>query len=149
MGKCKNTTRGGPDAQKGASPIPSPYRSEASDTGNAVHNLRDDVDLLEVRMSQMGIFSKMPLRLDVLLHPCQSDFWGRRRQPSPTFPHMEWLVDCRYVSRRYWREDYWRCGPCLRGNNTILWTMIIQWRAPLGKCQGYRIQLGGPHQLGQ
>ena len=35
-----------------------------------------------------------------------------------------------------------------REANPILWMMIKQGRAPLGKCQGLRIQVDGPHQLG-
>ena len=62
MGKCKNATQGGADAQKSTSPTPSSHRGEASDTGNAVHNLRDDVDSLEEGISQMGATSKAPFR---------------------------------------------------------------------------------------
>ena len=39
-----------------------PHLIEARDTGDAVHNLRDDVDLLEERISQMGAPSKTPFR---------------------------------------------------------------------------------------
>ena len=35
---------------------------EAGDTGDAVHNLRDDVASLEEGLSQMGAPSKMPFR---------------------------------------------------------------------------------------
>ena len=62
MGKHKNATRGGVYAQKGTSLTPSSHRGEANDTGNAVHNLRDDIDSLEERISQIGAPSKMPFR---------------------------------------------------------------------------------------
>ena len=54
MGKHKNATRGGADAQKGASPTPSSDRGEAGDKGNAVHHLRDDVASLEEEPSLIG-----------------------------------------------------------------------------------------------
>ena len=62
MGKHKNVTRGGADTQKGASPTPSSHRGEAGDTGNAVHDLRDDVASLEDGPSQTGAPSKIPFR---------------------------------------------------------------------------------------
>ena len=62
MGKCKNATRGGADAQKGTFPIPSSNTGEAGDTGNTAHDLRDDVDSLEEGISQMSAPSKMPFR---------------------------------------------------------------------------------------
>ena len=61
MVKHKNA-RGGADVQKGTSPTPSSHRGETGDIGNAVNDLRDDVDSLEERISQMGIPSKMPFR---------------------------------------------------------------------------------------
>ena len=54
MRKFKNATWGGADAKKGATPTSSSHRGEASDAGDAVHNLRDDVDSLEERILQMG-----------------------------------------------------------------------------------------------
>ena len=62
MGKCKNIPQGRADAQKGAFPTLSSHRGEADDTGNAVLNLRDDVDSLEERISQMGAPSKTHFR---------------------------------------------------------------------------------------
>ena len=62
MGKCKNSTRGASDAQKGASPTPSSHRGEAGNKDNAVHNLRDDMASLEEDLSQIGILSKLPFR---------------------------------------------------------------------------------------
>ena len=62
MGKCKNTAEGGADAQKGASPTLSYHGGEAGDTGDAVHDLRDDVALMEEGLSEMGVPSKMPFR---------------------------------------------------------------------------------------
>ena len=54
--------RGGADAKKSTSPTPSSHGGEAGDTVNAVHNLRDDVALLEEGLSKMGAPSKMPFR---------------------------------------------------------------------------------------
>ena len=60
MGKCRNATKGGADAQKGVSPTPLSHACEAGDTGDAVHNLRDEVVSLEDALLQMGASSKMP-----------------------------------------------------------------------------------------
>ena len=60
MGKCKNATKGGSDAQKGTSPFPLSHAGEASDTGDVVHDLRDEVTSLEEALSQMGTSYKMP-----------------------------------------------------------------------------------------
>ena len=60
MGKCKNAAKGGAHAQKGASPTPSSHGGEVGDTGNAVHDLRDDMASLEEGLSQIGAPSKMP-----------------------------------------------------------------------------------------
>ena len=49
------------DAQKSA-PTPSSHRDEATDTGKAVQDLRNDVDLLEEGMSQVGTSPKIPFR---------------------------------------------------------------------------------------
>ena len=62
MEKHWNATRGGADSQKGTSPTPSSHRGEAGDTGDAVHNLKDDVASLEEGLSQMGTPSKMPFQ---------------------------------------------------------------------------------------
>ena len=59
MGKHKNTTKGGCDAQKGISP-PSSHASEAGNTGDDVHDLREEVASLEEELSQMGVSSKIP-----------------------------------------------------------------------------------------
>ena len=62
MKKHKSALQGGAGAQKGASSTPLSNRGEASETGYAVHDLRDEVDSLEERMSQMGASSKTPFR---------------------------------------------------------------------------------------
>ena len=62
MGKHRNAIRGGADAHKGAFPTPSSHRGEADDTGDAVHDLRDDMASLEKELSQTGAPSKMPFR---------------------------------------------------------------------------------------
>ena len=63
MGKHKNASRGGTDPKKVTSLTPSSHRGEdRGDTDDAVHGLRDDVDSLEERMSQMGAPSKTPFR---------------------------------------------------------------------------------------
>ena len=61
MGKHRNATWGA-DTQKSTFPNPLFHRGEASDTGDAVQDLRDDVDSLEGGMSQMGASPKMPFR---------------------------------------------------------------------------------------
>ena len=172
MGKHKNTTRGGADAQKGTISTPLSHRGEAGDTGNVVYNLRDDLDSLEERISQMGAPSKMPFRFAQssqlplewsLIPECQQDHPAHEDHtcycihvrvtlregawPALTSPCIEWFVNCRYISRGSWRVDYQSCSACLRGGNPILCMMITQGRAPLGKCQGCRIWLDGPHQL--
>ena len=60
MGKLRNATKGGEDAQKGISPTPSSHVGEAGDTGDVVCDLRDEVASLEDALSQMGTSSKMP-----------------------------------------------------------------------------------------
>ena len=63
MGKQKKAAKGGASTQKGTSLTPLSHGGEADDTGEAVHNLRDDVDSLEERLSQMGALSRMPFRV--------------------------------------------------------------------------------------
>ena len=60
MGKCKNATKGASDAQKGISLTPSSHVVEAGDTGDVVHDLRDEMASLEEALSPMGASSKMP-----------------------------------------------------------------------------------------
>ena len=48
------------DAQKGISPTPSSCAGEPGETGDVVHDLRDEVALSEKALSQMGASSKMP-----------------------------------------------------------------------------------------
>ena len=60
MGKHKNATKGGSDTQKGIFPTPSSHVGEVGDTGDAVHDLRDEMALLEDALLQMGTSSKMP-----------------------------------------------------------------------------------------
>ena len=62
MWKCLNAARGRANAQKGTSATPLSHRGEAGDTGEAVHDLRDDVDSLKERISQMGAPSKISFR---------------------------------------------------------------------------------------
>ena len=50
------------DAQKSTSPTASSHRGEASDTGAAGHDLRDDENSLEEDMSWMDVSPKMPFR---------------------------------------------------------------------------------------
>ena len=171
MGKHKNATWGGTDAQS-ASPTPSSHRGEASDTGNAVQDLRDDVDSLEEGMSWIGASPKMPFRFTQsswlhsewsLMPEHQQDHpvpeeqmhycihvrvaWGEGGNQLP-IPCMEWFVNCRYVLRRSQRADYQSGSTCPWGGSTILWMANMQGRTPLWKCQGHMIQLDGPHQLG-
>ena len=51
MGKHKNAAKGGANAQKGASSTLLSQGGEAGDTGDALHNLRDDVASLEEGLS--------------------------------------------------------------------------------------------------
>ena len=60
MGKCKNVTKGGSDAQKGTSPTLSSHVIEAGDTGDVVCDLIDEVASLEEALSQMGASSRTP-----------------------------------------------------------------------------------------
>ena len=60
MGKCRNATKGGSDAQKGISPTPSSCVGKAGYTGDVICDLRDEVALLEEALSQMGASFKMP-----------------------------------------------------------------------------------------
>ena len=59
MGKHKNAAREG---AKGTSPTLSSHGCEAGDTSEAGHDLRDDVDSFEERLSLMGTLSRMPFR---------------------------------------------------------------------------------------
>ena len=54
--------KGVTNAQEGAFPTQSSHGGEAPDTGNAVHDLRDDVASLEEELSQMGTPSKTTCR---------------------------------------------------------------------------------------
>ena len=54
--------KGAANAQGGTSPTLSCHGGEAGDTGNAVHDLRDDVASLDEGLSQMGGHSKIPFR---------------------------------------------------------------------------------------
>ena len=60
MGKHKNATKGGSDAQKGISPTLSSHVGEPGDTVDVDHDLRDEVASFEEALSQMGTSSKMP-----------------------------------------------------------------------------------------
>ena len=62
MGKHKNAAKVGAIAQKGVSSTMSSHGGEAGDIGSAVHDLRDDVALLEETLSKMGSPSKMPFK---------------------------------------------------------------------------------------
>ena len=149
------------------------HGGEAGDTGYAVHDLRDDMafiaggtitdgcsfqDAFQIHAIQLIAFlmisiawacqQDLPAHMKIrcmLLDPCQSDFRGRRRWPAPTFPCMEWFIDCWHVPGWSWRTNYRSWGPCSRGGNLILWMMITQRGAPLGKCKGCWIQLDRPN----
>ena len=60
MGNHRNATKGGSDAKKDIFPTPSSHTGEAGDTGDVVHDLMDEVALLEEALSHMGTSSKMP-----------------------------------------------------------------------------------------
>ena len=60
MGKHKNATKGGSDAQKGIFPTLSFSAGEACDTSDVVHDLRDEVASLEDTLLHMGTSFKMP-----------------------------------------------------------------------------------------
>ena len=62
MEKYKNATQGGADTQMSTFPTPSSHRGEAGDTGDAVQDVRDDVDSLDGGMPWMGPSPKMPFR---------------------------------------------------------------------------------------
>ena len=57
MGKHKNVTLGGSDAQKGISPTLSSHVGEAGNTGDVVFDLRDEMASLKEALSQMGASS--------------------------------------------------------------------------------------------
>ena len=61
-GKAEEHYLRGSRCSKSISPTPSTHIGEASDTGNAVQDLRNDVDSLEGGMSWIGASSKMPIR---------------------------------------------------------------------------------------
>ena len=82
MGKYKNATQGGGDAQKSTSLTPSSYRGEDIITGDAVQDLGDDVDSLKEGISWMGSSPIMPFRFMLssqlpskwsLMPECQQD----------------------------------------------------------------------------
>ena len=66
MGRHKNATKGGSDAQKGISPTLSYPVGEAGHTGDVVHDLRDEVASLEDTQLQIGTCSKNALPLCVM-----------------------------------------------------------------------------------
>ena len=66
MGKHKNAAKGRATTQKGTSPTLLSHGGEAGDTGKAVHDLRDDVDLLEERISQIGGPLQDALQIDTI-----------------------------------------------------------------------------------
>ena len=55
-----NATKGRVDAQKGVYPTLSSHVGGADDTGDVVHDLRDEVALLDDALSQMGTSSRTP-----------------------------------------------------------------------------------------
>ena len=172
MRKHKNATRGGENTQKGASPTLSSHGGEAGEADERGNDLRDVVALLEEGLSQMGTPFKMPLRFMQSSwlpsewslspehsedHPAHKDWMcycvhirvtlGEGETTSPHLTCMAWFINCRHVPGWSWRADYQSSSPCPRGGNLILWTMITQRRAPLGKCQGWWIQVDRPSQL--
>ena len=62
MGKCKNATKGGSDTPKAISPYLSSHAGEASNMGEVVPDLRDEVATLEEELSQMDASSKTPFQ---------------------------------------------------------------------------------------
>ena len=64
MGKHKNAVKGGADAQKGVSPTPSSHWGETGDTGDAVHDLRDDVGFIGGKMIKDGCSFQDALQID-------------------------------------------------------------------------------------
>ena len=61
--KCRNTTKGRSNGQKGISLTLSSTVGEAGDRGDIVHGLRDEVASLEEALSQMDTSSKTPFCL--------------------------------------------------------------------------------------
>ena len=80
--------------------------------------------------------------------PTSEWLWGKGGWTAPTFPSMEWFINCKHVPGWCWRVNYRSCSPGPRGDNLILWMMITQGGAPLGKCQWCQVQLDRTSQLG-
>ena len=70
-----------------------------------------------------------------------SEWHWERGGDKPPFKCIEWFVDCWHVPGWSWRMKYRSCSPCPRRGNLILWMVITQRGAPLGKYQGCWIQL--------
>ena len=159
----------GEDAQKSVSPTPSSHRSEAGDTGDAVDDLRADVDSLNQRISQMGNPSKMPFRFIQsswlpskwsLKPECQHDHPIYEDQmcyyvhirvtlvegeaTSPSFPCIQWFINCRYVSRGSWRVDYWSCNPCHREAILFFGRWSLKEGLPFGNARDVRFSFTDP-----
>ena len=84
MEECKNAAQGGADAQRLASPTPVSHRGEASDTGEAVQDLRDDVDSMEEEVSQIGASPKMPFRFTQSRQsPSEQSLMSEHQQDHP------------------------------------------------------------------
>ena len=60
MGKCKNATKGGSDAQKSISFTLLSHAGEVDNTGDVVHDFRNEVASLEDVLSQIGASSNTP-----------------------------------------------------------------------------------------
>ena len=93
MGKHKNTTKGGSDAQKGISHTLSSHAGEAGDTGDVVHDLRDEVALLKDVLSQMGTSSKTPFCFTQdSRSPSEWSLSPEQQQSNPA--HEDWMCYC-------------------------------------------------------
>ena len=124
MGKCKNPTKKGSNAQKCISLTPSSHLDEAGDTGDTghvVYDLRDEVALLEEALSQMGASPKMPFHFAQCGRlPSEPSLWPEHQQSNPvpedqmhyciqvrvtlgeapTSPCMDWFISCQHYPER-------------------------------------------------
>ena len=93
MGKHKNATKGGSDAQKVISPTLSSHVSEAGDTDDVVCDLRDKVASLEEALSQIGASSKMPFHF--VWHDGSPSKWSLSPEHWQSNPaHEDEMHDC-------------------------------------------------------
>ena len=101
MGKCKNATKGGSDAQKGVSPTLSSFAGEAGDTGDVLQDLMDEVASLKEALSQMGASSKMPIHFARCgRSPYDWSLSPEHQQCDPA--HEDWMCYCIQVRVTLW-----------------------------------------------